>query len=132
MVLLVAVLAVIVLTALAVRLLYHGRVRRVPPWDCGYALLDARMQDSAEGFGQPIRHIFASFFSIERELPAPTDARPRYRVAVADRIWRALYEPLGSLVQRIADLCARLQQGSIATYLLYSFITLVLLLALVL
>ena len=131
-VLLVAVLAVIVLTALAVRLLYHGRVRRVPPWDCGYALLDARMQDSAEGFGQPIRHIFASFFSIERELPAPTDPRPRYRVAVGDRIWRALYEPLGSLVQRIADLCARLQQGSIATYLLYSFITLVLLLALVL
>jgi formate hydrogenlyase subunit 3/multisubunit Na+/H+ antiporter MnhD subunit len=131
-VLLVAVLAVIVLTTLAVRLLYHGRVRRVPPWDCGYALLDARMQDSAEGFGQPIRHIFAGFFSIERELPAPTDPRPRYRVAVGDRIWRVLYEPLGSLVQRIADLCAHLQQGRIATYLLYSFITLVLLLALVL
>jgi formate hydrogenlyase subunit 3/multisubunit Na+/H+ antiporter MnhD subunit len=131
-VLFVAVLAVVLLTTFAVRLLYHQRVRRVPPWDCGYALLDARMQDSAEGFGQPIRHIFASFFDIERELPAPSDAVPRYRVAVGDRIWRAGYEPLGALVQRIADLCARLQQGRIATYLLYSFVTLVVLLAFVL
>ncbi|HEX7417060.1 MAG TPA: hydrogenase 4 subunit B [Steroidobacteraceae bacterium] len=129
---LVAVAAVVLLTALAVRLLYHGRVRRAAPWACGFARLDARMQDSAEGFGQPIRHIFQSFFAVERELPSPFDRKPRYRVAVGDRIWRALYEPLGSLVQKVADAFAWLQQGRIATYLLYSFVTLVVLLALVL
>ena len=132
LVFLMAVLAVVILTAAVVRALYHGRVRHATPWDCGFGRTDARMQDSAEGFGQPIRHIFQPFFEIERELPAPSDAAPRYRVTVRDRIWRVLYEPLGSAVQRVAEGFAWLQQGRIASYLLYSFITLIALLALVL
>ena len=48
---------------LTVRLFYHRRVRHAPPWDCGFGGLNARMQDTAEGFGQPIRHIFAPFFA---------------------------------------------------------------------
>jgi formate hydrogenlyase subunit 3/multisubunit Na+/H+ antiporter MnhD subunit len=127
-----AVTAVVLLTILGVRLVYHRRVRRSAAWDCGFARLDARMQDSAEGFGQPIRHIFQSFFSIERELPSPFDRKPHYRVAVTDLIWRALYAPLGPLVQQVANAFAWMQQGRIATYLLYSFVTLVVLLGLVL
>jgi formate hydrogenlyase subunit 3/multisubunit Na+/H+ antiporter MnhD subunit len=129
---LLAVAAVVLLTILAVRLFYHQRIRRAAPWDCGFARLDPRMQDTAEGFGQPIRHIFEPFFAVRRELPSPFDPAPRYRVFIADRIWQRLYEPLGSLVQRVADACAVLQQGRIATYLLYSFVTLVVLLAVVL
>jgi hydrogenase-4 component B len=132
LVFLLAVAAVVLLTILAVRLFYHQRVRRAAPWDCGFAQLDPRMQDTAEGFGQPIRHIFEPFFAMRRELPSPFDRTPRYRVFIADRIWQRLYEPLGSLVQRVADACAVLQQGRIATYLLYSFVTLVVLLAVVL
>jgi hypothetical protein len=90
------------------------------------------MQDTAEGFGQPIRNIFQSFFSIERELPTPFDRAPRYRIAITDRIWRGLYQPLGRLVQRLADAVAVLQQGRISVYLLYSFGTLIVLLALAL
>jgi hypothetical protein len=90
------------------------------------------MQDTAEGFGQPIRHIFGVFFSIQRELPSPFDAAPRYQVTIADRFWRGLYLPLGAAVERVATAFAWLQQGRISTYLLYSFITLVALLALVL
>jgi hydrogenase-4 component B len=45
-----------------VRTLYHGRLRRAAPWDCGYPWQNARMQDTAEGFGQPIRQIFEPFF----------------------------------------------------------------------
>jgi hypothetical protein len=69
---------------------------------------------------------------MERELPSPFDHAPRYRVVVGDRIWRALYEPVGGLVQRAADSLAWLQQGRISAYLMYSFITLVVLLAVVL
>ena len=127
-----ASLAVVLLSVIAVRLLYHHRVRRGPAWDCGFGATGARLQDTAEGFGQPIRHIFQSFFHIERELPTPFDAAPRYRIVVDDRIWRALYRPLGRLVHRIADALAFLQQGRIASYLLYSFATLVVLLALAL
>ena len=119
-------------TWVMVRARYHGRVRRGAAWDCGFVRLDSRMQDTAEGFGQPIRHIFGAFFSLQRELPSPFDAAPRYRVEIGDRIWQRLYLPLGGLVQRVADAVAWLQQGRIATYLLYSFVTLVVLLALVL
>jgi formate hydrogenlyase subunit 3/multisubunit Na+/H+ antiporter MnhD subunit len=129
---LIALAAVVVLTIFLVRRLYHQRVRRAPPWDCGFGGLTARMQDTAEGFGQPIRHIFGSFFAMKRELPSPFDSAPRYRVFVGDRIWQSLYTPLGTLVQRIADLFAWLQQGRISTYLLYSFVTLIGLLALML
>ena len=127
-----AIALVVVLTVLAVRLFYHQRVRRGPAWDCGFGGLTPRMQDTAEGFGQPIRNIFQSFFSIERELPTPFDRAPRYRIAITDRIWRGMYLPLGRLVQRLADAVAVLQHGRISVYLLYSFGTLVVLLALAL
>lgn len=123
---------VVGLTVLAVRVFYHRRVRRARAWDCGFGEVGARMQDTAEGFGQPIRNIFQSFFHIERELPTPFDRAPRYRIAIADRIWRGAYEPLAGWVQRLADVVSVLQQGRISTYLLYSFATLTILLALVL
>jgi len=132
LVFLVVAAGVIVLTLLAVRMFYHRRARRAPAWDCGFVRIDARMQDSAEGFGQPIRHIFQPFFLIERELPSAFDRLPRYRMAVTDRIWRYGYEPVGQLVRRVAELVTVLQQGRISTYLLYSFVTLLVLLALVL
>jgi len=123
---------VTVLTVWLVRLFYHERIRRSAPWDCGFARLDARMQDSAEGFGQPIRHIFGAFFLMQRELPSAFDVAPRYRVTIIDRVWRYGYEPLARAVRRLAELAALLQQGRISTYLSYSLLTLVALLALVL
>jgi formate hydrogenlyase subunit 3/multisubunit Na+/H+ antiporter MnhD subunit len=131
-ILLAAITGIVVLTIVAARLLYHRRVRRAVPWDCGYGALNARMQDTAEGFGQPIRHIFGTFFALQRELPSPFDSAPRYRVRIDDRIWQHLYLPLASVIQRVTDTFAWLQQGRIASYLLYSFVTLVVLLALVL
>lgn len=126
------VIVVIALTVFVVKRFYHGRARRAAPWDCGSGLIDSRMQDTAEGFGQPIRHIFQAFFGMRRELPTPFDAAPRYRVTVSDRIWTHAYLPLATLVQRVARAVAWLQQGRISTYLMYSFVTLLVLLALVL
>jgi formate hydrogenlyase subunit 3/multisubunit Na+/H+ antiporter MnhD subunit len=126
------ILAVVTLATVSVRFFYHQRMRRGAAWDCGFGGLTSRMQDTAEGFGQPIRHLFQPLFFIVRELPTPFDAKPKYRLEIGDRIWRALYEPLGPLVRRVADKVAWLQQGRIATYLLYSFVTLVVLLALML
>jgi hydrogenase-4 component B len=126
------VAVVIVLTIVTVGRLYHRRARVGAPWDCGFARLDARMQDTAEGFGQPIRHIFQPFFAMRRELPTPFDRAPHYHVTVGDQIWIRAYLPLARAVQRVAQSVAWLQQGRIATYLLYSFVTLIVLLGLVL
>jgi formate hydrogenlyase subunit 3/multisubunit Na+/H+ antiporter MnhD subunit len=125
------VAASIAFTALAVRILYHGRLRRAPAWDCGFPNQTARMQDTSEGFGQPIRQIFEPFFWMRRELPSPFDARPRYRVVVEDHFWHWIYQPAQALVDRVARLAGRLQQGRISIYLMYSFLTLVLMLMLV-
>jgi formate hydrogenlyase subunit 3/multisubunit Na+/H+ antiporter MnhD subunit len=122
------VLLSVVATIAVVSRIYRRRVRRAPPWDCGFALLDSRMQDTAEGFGQPIRHIFEPFFGLRRELPSPGDSAPRYRVEISDRIWTGLYVPAAALVQRLAQTVVQLQQGRISTYLIYSLLTLLVLL----
>ncbi len=113
-----------------VRHFYHGRQKRVPAWDCGFPLQTPRMQDTAEGFGQPIRRIFSTFMRRSHEHPTPFDTQPRYRSVVEDPFWYALYLPIARLVERGTRLIAFLQQGRIAIYLLYSFITLLTLLVL--
>lgn len=128
---LLGVMASFALAYLLVRWLYHGRLRRSAPWDCGFPWQSARMQDTAEGFGQPIRQIFEPMFRMQRELPTPFDAAPRYRVVVEDPLWHWLYLPVAAVVERLSRLIGLLQQGRIAVYLLYSFITLVILLLVV-
>ncbi|SIT44951.1 Hydrogenase 4 subunit B [Paraburkholderia piptadeniae] len=124
-------LAFCALVWILVRRFYHGRLRRAIPWACGHPFVNARMQDTAEGFGQPIREIFAPLFRIERQLPSPFDARPVYRVAVTDRAWALIYQPIERIVARIAALAGLLQTGRIAVYLMYSFLVLIVLLILV-
>ena len=113
------------LAYLLVRRLYHGRLRRAAPWDCGYPWQSARMQDTAEGFGQPVRQIFEPLYRMRRELPGAFDARPRYAVEVGDHFWHWLYLPLARLVEAAAHAIGALQRGRIAIYLLYSFATVI-------
>ena len=94
LIVLVVIVGVVLLTMQVVHRLYHGRVRRAPPWDCGFPLQTPRMQDTAEGFGQPIRQVFEPFFRMERHLPSPFDAEPRYAVKVEDHFWHWLYLPI--------------------------------------
>ena len=116
------------LSFLMVRRLYHGRMRRTIPWNCGYPVWNSRMQDTSEGFGQPIRQIFDPFFKMERELPSPFDAKPKYSAKTEDRIWYSLYLPFGKMVEYFANLFGKIQQGRILVYLLYNFVTLIALL----
>ncbi len=126
------VLAVIVgtllLTIQIVHRYYHGRVRRAPPWDCGFPMQTPRMQDTAEGFGQPVRQVFEPFFRIERHLPSPFDHEPRYSLKASDPLWHWLYLPVARAADVLARLVGRIQQGRISIYLTYSFVTLLALL----
>lgn len=128
---LLAVLGVMLVTALVVHHYYHGRLRRGPAWDCGFPAQTARMQDTAEGFGQPIRRIFEPFFRIERELPSAFDTHPRYHGRSDDRIWFALYLPIKRTTEKLSSLVSLLQHGRIHLYLTYTFVTLIVLLAFV-
>jgi hypothetical protein len=128
---LLGVLVSVGLAFVMVRKLYHGRLRRVPAWDCGHPWQTARMQDTAEGFGQPIRQIFEPIFRLQRQLPTAFDERPVYAVKVEDPLWHWLYLPVARLVDKASKIVGLLQKGRIAVYLMYSFATLIVLLLLV-
>jgi formate hydrogenlyase subunit 3/multisubunit Na+/H+ antiporter MnhD subunit len=128
LVVLIVIAAVVLLTIRIVHRLYHGRIRTAPAWDCGFAQQTPRMQDSAEGFGQPIRQVFEPFFALERHLPSPFDTEPRYLVRVSDPWWRWVYAPIVRAVEFLARGAGLIQQGRISVYLTFSFITLLALL----
>ncbi len=125
---LLAVLGVMLLTGYLVHRYYHGRVRRSGAWDCGFPAQNARMQDTAEGFGQPIRRIFEPFFKIESELPTAFDTHPHYRGRSDDRIWFILYLPIKTVTEKLSGWVSLLQHGRIHLYLTYTFATLIVLL----
>ena len=118
----------LLVTFLAVRGFYHGRVRRGAAWDCGFPEQTSRMQDTAEGFGQPITQIFEPFFRVRRQMPDPFSREPVYTKTNEDRLWYWLYLPVARANERIASWIGLLQHGRIHIYLLYSFVTLLALL----
>ena len=125
---LLGIAAVFAATFFVVRRVYHGRLRRAAAWDCGFPEQTSRMEDTADGFGQPIRHIFAPVFLIHREIPRADDPRPVFRQEVEDRHWFWLYRPVARLTEFVSGYVGLLQQGRISIYLLYSFVTLIALL----
>jgi len=129
LILLLIVAAGVLVTLYAVKKLYHGRLRRGPAWDCGYPEQTARMQDTAEGFGQPIRQIFEMFFGIVREVPGPFDKKPHYHGETRDLLWIRCYLPIARFTEKLSALTGKLQHGRIHIYLMYSFVTLLALLA---
>lgn len=123
-----AVIAVsLLLGGWVVKRLYHGRLRRTPAWDCGYHFQGPRAQDTAEGFSQPIRRIFEPMFRMERHFPSIRDSKPYFEVKIEDHFWHWLYLPVARIAGRISTLITNLQGGRIAVYLMYSFLTLILL-----
>ncbi len=126
------IVAVIVATVALLRRRFAAERRRAPAWDCGFGPLDARMQDTAEGYGQPIKQIFQAFLQLERHTPSPFDLQPRYYSRIEDPVWERLYLPVARGVGRLASIVGAVQHGRIAVYLVYSFVTLLVLLALIL
>lgn len=121
---------ILVLTGVLVRIFPNRPPRPSLPWNCGYPVRTPRMQDSADAFGQPIRRFFAPFFLIDRHLPDPSDPAPEYRLRIEDPHWEFLYRPVIRFVLFLSGLAELLRNRRISVYLVYSFVTLFLLLIL--
>jgi hydrogenase-4 component B len=100
-------------------------------WDCGFGPLNARMQYTSSAFSQPIRRVFAPAWKIEEPIEVRREAGPlgralslRHQLHVHDWSWLKGYLPIGRLVLGAARRIGYIQTGSIHTYLLYSFVTL--------
>ncbi|HAG51584.1 MAG TPA: hydrogenase 4 subunit B [Deltaproteobacteria bacterium] len=123
-----------------VYLLLHTRrtaVRRAPIWDCGFGKLTNRMQYTATSFSMPIRRIFGFLFNIKEQVRITPPVPPfnkggggglHYHLRVRDRFWNLFYQPVADASFWVSRQFGRLQQGRIHIYLVYSFITIIVLL----
>ncbi len=112
-----------------------GSITRVPLWDCGFEKVTPRMQYTSTAFAMPIRRIFGFFFHIREQVKMNPQAphrtvpgRMQYTLRIRDRFWGWLYRPLVDVSFWIARRVGRLQQGRIQAYLIYSFVTIIVLL----
>jgi hypothetical protein len=122
-----------------VYLLLHTRktaIHRVPLWDCGFEKITTRMQYTGASFSMPLRRIFGFLFRIREDvrIEAPRHKafpqKIQYRLRVRDRFWGWLYNPVAEVSFWVARRVGRLQQGRIQAYLIYSFVTIIVLLVL--
>ncbi len=128
------ILTVVVVTYL----LLHARpgaIRRAPLWDCGFEKITSRMQYTATSFAMPLRRIFGFLFSIKEHVRQPPSAshpafpdRIHYHLRVRDRFWTWMYQPVIDASFWLSRKIGRMQQGRIQIYLIYSFITILVLL----
>ncbi len=128
------ILAVVVVTYL----LLHSRrtaIHRVPLWDCGFEKITNRMQYNATSFSMPIRRIFGFLFSIKERVRQVTTLghpafpkRLQYHLRVRDVFWGWIYKPIVDVSFWVSRKVGKLQQGRIQIYLIYSFVTILVLL----
>lgn len=117
--------------------LFFGRrtkMRIGPTWDCGLRGLTPQMEYTATGFSKPIRMIFKALFRPRREVQREYDYSPyfaktlRFESHIEEAFVTQLYRPLNRAILRLSRRMRALQAGSIHAYLIYIFVTLLLLL----
>jgi hydrogenase-4 component B len=120
------------LAASAIHRLASDRLRRAPPWDCGYPDASPATQYTADSFAQPIRRVFGTVVFRAREhveMPPPGDMRPaRLKVELHDLVWDVLFAPAAGGVSWAADRLNHLQFLTIRQFLSLVFAALVILL----
>jgi hydrogenase-4 component B len=110
------------------------RTRIGPTWDCGLKGLTPQMEYTATGFSKPIRMIFKALFRPRREVQREYDYSPyfaktlRFESHIEEAFVTRIYRPLNRGILRLSRRMRALQAGSIQAYLIYIFITLLLLL----
>jgi hydrogenase-4 component B len=111
-----------------------SKTRRGPTWDCGQRGLTPQMEYTATGFSKPIRMIFKALFRPRRDVQREYDFSPyfattiRFESHVEEVFERRIYRPARILIIRASRRIRAIQAGSIHAYLLYIFVTLLLLL----
>jgi hydrogenase-4 component B len=112
----------------------RSKIRIGPTWDCGLKGLTPQMEYTATGFSKPIRMIFKALFRPRREVQREYDFSPyfaktiRFEAHVEEIFETRIYRPLNRWVLWVSRRMRALQAGSIQAYLIYIFVTLLLLL----
>jgi hydrogenase-4 component B len=107
---------------------------RGPVWDCGLPGLTEENEYTATAFSKPLRMIFSVLYKPRREIQAVFDVSPYYpkeihfESEIEPTFEKRLYDPLQEFILRFSTRMRAIQAGSIHAYLIYIFVTLILLL----
>ena len=134
--LLIALLLFSILAFIILLVSSKSKTRKYGTWDCGYAKNPgAEMQYSSTGFSKPARIVFRSIFKPQRDFKVEEGIPPyfvkaaKYNVSTLSVIEKYFYNPLTKKIVNFARKARfTIQTGSIHTYLLYIFITILLML----
>ncbi len=110
------------------------KTARYNTWDCGYYALDARTEYTATAFSKPFRIAFSFFLLPYRKSKKLWDSFYHvrsftYETHTTQVFERHFYKPLLKVLYYIAVKFRKIQPGSINLYLLYIFLTVVILVA---
>jgi hydrogenase-4 component B len=111
-----------------------AKARIGPTWDCGLRGLTPQMEYTATGFSKPIRMIFKALFRPRREVQREYDYSPyfaktlRFESHIEEAFVTRIYRPLNRAILSLSRRMRALQAGSIQAYLIYIFVTLLVLL----
>lgn len=126
---------VLVVVTLLVTLWYRGRVKKAhvatsATWGCGYLAPSSRMQYSASSLAGLLVGLFSGVLCVERHAPIISGYFPagsRFTSHVPESVLEHIYLPLLARAYEMFVPIRRLQHGRINLYILYTFITLVVL-----
>jgi len=123
-------------TALLMAAVIGGRLRKryYKTWGCGINL-KPRMEYTATGFTQPIKQVFDIIYrptvKLETEMLEESRyfaKRMRFETYIEPVFQKYLYDPVVLILQGLADRLRVVQSGSLHVYLVYIFVTLIVLL----
>jgi hydrogenase-4 component B len=103
-----------------------------PTWGCGYLRPAARIQYSASSFAELLVGMFGGILRPHREEPeveGPFPAASRFGSHVPETVLEQVYLPFLEWANEKLGVVRRLQHGHLHLYILYTFLTLVALLA---
>ncbi len=119
------------LALLRLRLLAGRAVGTAITWDCGYERPTARMQYTASSYAQPLLEVFRRVVPQKQWLHPPRGYLPvsaGFHSETPDVFTNGVYRPVAAWVGWTSSRLHWLQQGRVHLYLLYIFVTLVILL----
>lgn len=128
------VVCTLVLVIIRKIILRCREIREGATWDCGYSSPTPRMQYTAGSFVQPLTSLFRTVLRTETHVRTPAGFFPRsseFNTHTHDLALKQIFRPLFEWVLRQAARFQWVQQGRVQSYLLYIFITLAALLAVV-
>lgn len=138
-----SMLWVFVLTVLSAVIAYSG-VKKISgmrkekiygTWDCG-ATLNPRMEISANSFSRSLISMFSGILKPTKQIDVEYhDANIRYftkcstvTFSIGNIYRNYIYGPITTMILNVSDIVKRIQCGNVNLYLLYIFITIILLL----